>query len=190
MTTIQRGKIEEIIYARLDPGADLMLSLHEVCKQENVTTGVVMDITGSMANLYIQHIPALDYKVIADISSAVDMEPMFLHVEGPLEVSGHGLIGEGWAPGVEPPDPRGFFYATFKEHGDPYFHVHIVGTNADETVCGHLMEGSKITGTAMMPGDASHFTVVIAKVSGVHLRGVWDQKEGQPTTFHHEFVPA
>jgi hypothetical protein len=108
-------------------------------------------------------------------------------MEGPLEVSGHGLIGEGWAPGVEPPDPRGFFYASFKAHGDPYFHIHIVGTNAERTICGHLLEGSQTLGR---PGGVSNFTVVIAKVSGVRLRAIWEKNGEEPTTFRHELTPA
>jgi predicted DNA-binding protein with PD1-like motif len=187
MTLIQRGKVEDIIYARLDPGADLMLSLHEVCKQEGVTTGVVLDITGAMANLHVEHFPTLGYAPTADLSDAAAFEEAFIDMEGPLEVSGHGLIGEGWAPGVEPPDPRGFFYASFKAHGDPYFHIHIVGTNAERTICGHLLEGSRTIGR---PGGVSNFTVVIAKVSGVRLRAIWEKNGEEPTTFRHELTPA
>jgi predicted DNA-binding protein with PD1-like motif len=187
MPTVERGQIEEVIYARLDQGEDLMLQLHEVCKQEKVKTGVLLDVTGAMQNLYVQHFPAIGFNLEGDMSDVKVLEPMFLHMEGPMEVSGHGLIGEGWAPGVRPPDPRGFFFASFREHGDPYFHVHIVGTNGEETICGHLMEGSKIIGSRQ---TTSHFTAVIAKVSGVHLRAVWDQRAGHPTSIHHEFVPS
>jgi hypothetical protein len=184
---VQRGTIDEIIYAQFEQGGDLMLQLHEVCKQENVQTGAVMSITGAMKNLYVQRLPSIGHTLppTADLANVADIEPLFVDVPGPLEVSGHGIIGQGWAPGIEPPDPRGFFYASFKEHGDPYFHIHIVGTNAETTVCGHLMEGSIIQGS---PDRRSHFTVVIAKMAGVHLRGVWDQRPGQRTNFHHELT--
>jgi len=189
MPTVERGQIDEIIYARLDQGGDLMLQLHEVCKQERIKTGVILDITGAMESLHVQHFPALGYRTPEDGDNegfdVKKLEPVFLHMEGPLEVSGHGLIGEGWAPDAPPPDPRGFFFLSFQEHGDPYFHVHIVGSNANETICGHLMVGSKIIGS---PDITSHFTVVIAKVSGVHLRGVWEQSTAGKISFHHEFV--
>src|SRR4051794_18828479 len=185
MALVQHGKFEDIIYAQFDPGADLMLSLHEVCKQEDVITGVVLDITGAMSNLYIEHFPALGSWAMPKVKEGADLDSLFLNMEGPLEVSGHGLIGEGWAPGVTPPDPRGFYVASFKEHGDPYFHVHITGTNAETTACGHLLEGSMILGGE---GSPSHFTVVIAKVTGLKLRAVWEETEETGTAFWHELT--
>src|SRR5436189_191475 len=106
MALVQHGKFEDIIYARFDPGADLMLSLHEVCKQEGVITGLVPDLTG---------------------------------------------------------------------------------TNAEATACGHLLEGSMILGG---DGSPSHFTVVIAKVTGLKLRAVWEETEEKGTAFWHELTPA
>jgi predicted DNA-binding protein with PD1-like motif len=182
MTVIQHGKLDDIIYAQLDAGADLMNSLHEVCKSEDIKTGVIMSITGALANAHLQHFPDLiPVQPRYDVLDMDQMAPFFLKMEGPLEVSGHGIIGEGWAPGVEPPDPRGFFHLSFKGHGEPYIHVHLVATNSEQTICGHLMEGSAIKGR---PGDLSHFTVVIAKMSGVRLQA-FIAREDEKTTWHH-----
>lgn len=60
-------------------------------------------------------------------------------------------------------------------------------SNAWETVCGHLLEGSH-TGTDKnntVHAGLSHFTVAIAKVSGVVLRATKDK-----TGYYHELVPA
>lgn len=48
-----RGKIEEIIYARLEPGEDLLRALWDICKQNVVKTGVLLNTTGSMQKVRI-----------------------------------------------------------------------------------------------------------------------------------------
>ena len=57
--------------------------------------------------------------------------------------------------------------------GTPYVHAHCVASNKDCTVCGHLMPGTKVgSGDPELP---SHFTLVIAKVSGVEWQAVLDE---------------
>ncbi|UQR61497.1 hypothetical protein LRP30_32400 [Bradyrhizobium sp. C-145] len=81
----------------------------------------------------------------------------------------------------------GFGAGGFVGHGDPYFHVHITVSSSSQTVCGHLMEGSPIdeivyNGRNDLP---SHFSVAIAKVSGVILRATVEEN-----AYYHDIVPA
>ncbi|PJG50351.1 hypothetical protein CVM73_36845 [Bradyrhizobium forestalis] len=185
------GKFEEIIYARLEPGDDLLRALWEICKKHDVKTGILLDATGSMHNVIVQRFPHQDHG-----GAGIDV----VNIPGPLEVSAHGIIGMGWAPDksvtppsvVAPPGVTGFGFGGFAGHEAPYCHVHITVSSASQTVCGHLMEGSLLHGIPKEVDPITrrgevpeHFTVAIAKVSGVVLRATWDK-----TGYYHELVPA
>lgn len=188
------GKLEEVIYATLEPGEDLLRGLWDICRQNDVKTGVLLDATGAMDKVRVMKIskePRTD-------NHGCD----YIEIPGPLEVSAHGIIGVGWVPdkSVTPPPSlirsrhdTGFGAAGFEGHEAPYFHVHITVTNIYETVCGHLLEGSPVCHRypgqhyRRQPGEESvgYFTVAIAKVSGVILRATWDQ-----SGYYHELVKA
>ncbi|UPJ79244.1 DNA-binding protein [Bradyrhizobium sp. 183] len=181
------GKIEEIIYARLEPGEDLLPALWDICKENDVKTGILLDATGSMNKVKVMRYPHESQGGLGGIN--------YVEIPGPLEVSAHGIIGMGWVPdqSVRPPPvwtrggATGFGAAGFEAHESPYFHVHITVSSASQTVCGHLMEGSPIDslthdGKADVP---THFTVAIAKASGIILRAVFDKKG-----YYHELVRA
>lgn len=51
------GKIEEVIYARLEAGEDLLPAIWDICKQHDVKTGVLLDATGSMEKVRLQRFP-------------------------------------------------------------------------------------------------------------------------------------
>ncbi|MGY4183088.1 putative DNA-binding protein with PD1-like motif [Bradyrhizobium sp. USDA 4518] len=178
------GKIEEVIYAQLARGEDLLRALWDICKQNNVKTGILLDATG-----------ALDQVRVHKLSPGAIYGIDFAEIPGPLEVSAHGVIGMGWIPDKSVPPPpgisrssydTGFGGAGFEGHETPYFHVHITATSASQTICGHLLEGSHVGRDDKGELHArSHFTVAIAKVSGVILRATWD-KSG----FYHDVVRA
>lgn len=186
------GKFEEIIYARLERGEDLLRALWDICKQNDVRTGVLLDATGSMDTVRIMRYPHMPQGPRDDYLG-ID----FVELPGPLEVSAHGIIGMGWVPdnSMRPPpaitrfsEETGFGAAGFEGHEAPYFHVHITSSSASQTVCGHLLEGSCTSSSAKHEGEVhcvSHFSVAIAKVSGVVLRATWDK-----TGFYHNIVPA
>ena len=137
------GKIEEVIYARLERGEDLLRALWDICKQNDVKTGVLLDATGSMEKVRVQRFPHEPRPG----NTGID----YVEIPGHLEVSAHGIIGMGWVPdkSVTPPPElmregdTGFgSMAGFEGHETPYFHVHITVSSASQTVCGHLLEGS------------------------------------------------
>jgi predicted DNA-binding protein with PD1-like motif len=178
---IESGKIDEIVYARLDSGSDLLLSIWEVCRQKSIRTGVLMDCTGTVESLVVQRYPRVRPEKHNTIES-VDMP-------GPLEISAHGIIGVGLAAGEKKPEGRfGFTQAGFPGHDEPYLHCHIVASNSETTVCGHLMVGSIIAGRSDGT-DVSHFTIAIGKVTGLNLKGIW-QTTAKGIGFRHELSRA
>ncbi|WP_197424405.1 PCC domain-containing protein [Bradyrhizobium yuanmingense] len=167
-----------------------------MCEEHDIKTGVLLDCTGSLANCRVMRFPHDESHL--HHGAGIDI----VNIRGGLEVTASGIIGTGWVPdkSVTPPAAialegmTGWGFGGFKGHETPYCHVHIVVTNNSETVCGHLLEGSylhpkpapdkvdKVSGRGNVP---EHFTVAIAKVSGVTLRMVAD-KAG----VYHDLVPA
>ncbi|MGY4408200.1 PCC domain-containing protein [Bradyrhizobium sp. USDA 3315] len=190
------GKFEEVVYTRLNAGDDLLRAFWEICEEHDIKTGLILECTGSMANVRMQRFGHDENSL--QIGAGIDV----VNIRGPLEVTASGVVGTGWVPdkSVTPPPElqregmTGFGFGGFKGHETPYCHVHIVVSSNSETVCGHLLEGSylspvpppekvdKITGRGVVP---EHFTVAIAKVSGVTLRMVAD-KQG----VYHDLVPV
>ena len=43
-----QGKLGRVIVVRLHPGADVLLSLEEACREHNITNGVILSAIGSL----------------------------------------------------------------------------------------------------------------------------------------------
>jgi len=168
MTKIATGSIQRIVYARLEPQADLLRSLFEVIEKEDIRTGVVLDMTGALERARLQH-----FQDVGDPGSKVSV----VEIPGPMEASGSGVIGRCVGDGG---------VGNYRD-GEPYVHCHLSVNSAVHTFMGHLMEGTIIRS----PHPVSHFTVVLAEVSGVELqmvsggpgdenggRGTWTRQDG------------
>lgn len=87
------GKIDEIIYARLEPGEDLQ-ALWDICEQKDVKTGILLDATGSMQRVKVMRYPHEPVKGARGID--------YVDIQGPLEVSArHHRDGVGARQGAE-----------------------------------------------------------------------------------------
>ncbi len=179
---VKSGKIEEIIYARLIPGEDILLALYDICAKHNIRTGVILDGSGAGVDFTYQHFPINPKFVPTNVTIGT--------MEGKCEMSLQGTIGmtvcdiqSGQTPdqvidGMYPYVPGYLETVSDKWHmlgsaageGTPYIHAHCTASNKDYTVCGHLMPGTKVASGD--PNKPSHFTVVIAKVSGVEWQAV------------------
>ncbi|QQN65439.1 DNA-binding protein [Bradyrhizobium diazoefficiens] len=175
------GKIEEVIYAQLERGEDLLRGIWDVCTQNDVKTGILLDATGCLNEVRV-------HKISEDPTAFAGVD--FPEIPGYLEVSAHGIIGMGWVPdkSVTPPPglirsshDTGFGAAGFVGHETPYCHIHITASSSSQTICGHLLEGSTVC--------SQYFEVVIAKVSGVILKAVWEKGE-YPAAYYHELLQA
>lgn len=193
---IKSGKVEEIIFARFQPGEDILHALYEICVEKDIKTGVILDGSGSAVNFTYQHFPINAKLCPTNVSIGT--------MEGKCEISLQGTIGttvcnlvEGAEPdsavsGVLPTIPgildtnldKWQWTGSMGGAGTPYIHAHCVASNKDYTVCGHLMPGTLVASGD--PKKPSHFTVIIAKVSGVELQATYDHEIG----FYQNLVDA
>jgi len=143
------GRTGRVIVARLEKDEDLLLALREVVKRSGMKSGVVLSITGALMHAVVQ-------KFVSGQSAIGVVE-----LEGPMEVSGHGIVGWVSSPerGKEP-----FGVGRYID-GEPYVHVHVTITTPAQTLCGHLMEGC----TVRSHHAISHFTIVVAEIEGAAL---------------------
>lgn len=141
------GKMREIVLARFEPGEDLLLGLRSVIKERGIKTGAILDCTGSLVRARLQKFQQ---------KGPMDKTPIeVVEIEGPLEATGHGIIGQ----------TRGSGGLGGYVEGEPYIHAHITVAGADGTLCGHLMEGTFVRSQR----EKSHFTVVLASFEDVLL---------------------
>jgi predicted DNA-binding protein with PD1-like motif len=162
------GKLSELVFVRLDKGQDLLQAIKDAAKEHDIKTGVVIDITGSVTKARLQKFPGKSHK--ANVSIEV------VEIEGPLEATGHGIIGMTEGSGG---------IGEYKD-GEPYVHVHMVVTSADQTICGHLMPGTFVRSHL----DVSHFTIVLAKAEGVSLKAAFQATEDGKGRIYHDLQPA
>ncbi|MDO8568296.1 MAG: DNA-binding protein [Dehalococcoidales bacterium] len=154
MPTTVSGRISEVILARLEPGEDLRQGLLAAIRERDIKSGVILSITGGLERATLKRFPK-------EGGHDINTEP--IEIAGPMEVSGHGIIGR-----VEAPDFGDAYFGVGDDfiHDGPYLHVHLTATSAGGTVCGHLMNGSPVLATH----NRSHFTVVIGRIDGAMVK--------------------
>ncbi|MBI3042632.1 MAG: DNA-binding protein [Betaproteobacteria bacterium] len=172
MPTTISGAFTEIIFARFEVGEDVRQGLMKVIKDKNIKSGVVLTITGALERARLHRFRGVGSPGIT--TETVEMR-------GPLEVSGHGIIGQMDAPGFgkTPFGAEGEFM-----HGEPYLHVHLTATSAEQTICGHLMDGAIVRSTH----PTSHFTVLIGRIGGAGVTMTGEPLPGNKARFGHELV--
>jgi len=157
------GKLSELIYVRLDKDQDLLEGIKQACHDHDIKTGVVIDITGGLTKARLQKFPNKVHSEKVRIG--------VIEMEGPLEATGHGIIGMTRGSGG---------IGEYKD-GEPYVHVHMVVSSADETLCGHLMPGTFVRSHL----GISHFTIILAKAEGVGLTAAFQETaDGKGRIYH------
>lgn len=185
---IESGKIEEVVFARFEPGEDILAALYEICEEKDIKSGIILDGSGSAVDFTYQHFPINPKFAPTNVVIGT--------MEGKCEISLQGTIGttvcnlaegvnqdevvDGMFPTIEGylgnTEQKWHMIGSAAGHGTPYIHAHCVATNKDYTVCGHLMPGTKVASGD--PKKPSHFTVIIAKISGVELQATIDKEIG------------
>lgn len=185
---IETGKIEEVVFARFLPGEDILEALYEICIKKDIKSGIILDGSGSAVDFTYQHFPINPKLCPTNVTIGT--------MEGKCEISLQGTIGTTVCNLAEGDTPDGVvdkmfptvpgLWETYRDKwamigsmsgpGTPYIHAHCTASNKDYTVCGHLMPGTKVASGD--PSKPSHFTVIIAKISGVELQATIDHKVG------------
>jgi predicted DNA-binding protein with PD1-like motif len=143
------GQLNEIVYAHFEPGEDLLAGIKEVAAERGIETGVVFSITGALAQARLSAFPAPG----PIETTAID----YYTIPGPLEASGHGIIGFD------------------RSAGEPYVHVHLTVASRQETVMGHLEPDTIVR--SLLP--TSKFTIAMGSVEGVRLDQFFDEEESE-----------
>ena len=164
-----------VVVTRLEPNEDLLDAITNIVRRHRIRAGVVLSITGAINKAVLQHFASGQQQIGV------------VEAQGPMEVSGHGIVG--WV--VAPERGKKPFGVGRYVDGEPYVHVHVTVTTATETICGHLMKGCTVR--SLHP--TSHFTIMVAEIYGValNLRGEEDNgSEGRPFRGYHELcrMPA
>ena len=152
------GHMGRVIVSRLEPNEDLLVAIRNIVKRSGIKAGVVLSITGALTKAVFQ-------KFVSGQKQIGVVE-----IKGPMEVSGHGIVG--WV--VTPERGKEPFGVGRYVDGEPYVHVHVTVTTPTETLCGHLMEGC----TVRSNHPVSHFTIMVAEIEGVALNLRGDEIKG------------
>jgi len=154
MAVTVSGKLSEIIFVRFQRGEDLRQGLLRAIKEKEIKTGVVISITGALEKATLQR-----FRKVGDPGVSTEI----IEVPGPLEASGHGIIGQ-----IESPALGKTPFGPGKDlvDGEPYLHVHITVTSAEQTVCGHLLDGSPVRSIE----PVSHFIAILGRTDGVMVK--------------------
>ena len=169
MAETASGKFTEIIFVRFQRGEDLRQGLLKVIKEKNIKTGAVLSITGALEKATLQR-----FSQVGDPTIMTEV----IEVAGPLEASGHGIIGQIESPafGKTPFGP-----AKDLVDGEPYLHLHITVTSAEQTVCGHLLDGSPVRSIE----PVSHFIAILGRIDGVIVKMIGEPgAKDKPGSFH------
>lgn len=172
---IVKARMTEIIWAQLDWNGDLYEEIMEICRREDIKSGVVLNIVGGLKKARLS-------MPVSETDS--DAPPGVIELEGMMECSGFGTIGQT----VDTYDSErvsGIYY----EAGTPNLHIHLTVTHAGRTYMGHLIRGCEVRSLH----KKSHFTIVLAKTEGALLNfGVSkEQTERYPNGIPiHDLVEA
>ena len=148
---VARARITDVIYAQLSQEEDLHDAIVDICKRENIKTGMVLNIVGGLKKARL----SMPVK-----PTAADSPPGVREWDNAImECSGFGIIGQT----LETFD--GGDSGVIHRAGEPYLHVHVTITVSGQTFMGHLIEGCIVRSLH----SQSHFTIVLAKVEGAML---------------------
>ncbi|MGB3832671.1 MAG: PPC domain-containing DNA-binding protein [Mesorhizobium sp.] len=171
---IAKASMGEVIWAQLDADGDLYDEIMEICRRENIETGIVLNIVGGLRKARLS-MPV----------NATDFEapPGVLELEGMMECSGVGIIGKT-VETYDSEDISGIYY----EGGTTNLHIHLTVTHAGRAYMGHLIKGCVVR--SLHP--KSHFTIVLARTEGAlfNFRVSKETTDKYPRGIpYHELVP-
>ena len=148
---IAKAQMGEVIWAQLDRDADLYDEILEICRRENIRSGVILNIVGGLSKARL----SMPIKATRN-----DAQPGVLELEGMIEAQGVGTIGVT-CDSYDSSTKSGIVYNA----GEPNLHIHLTITHEGKSYMGHLIEGCKVR--SLHP--RSHFTIVLAKTPGAVL---------------------
>jgi predicted DNA-binding protein with PD1-like motif len=135
-----KGKLGEVVAIRLGPGCDLIKSLEEIARTNNIRSGVVLSGAGSFRQVTLRNV-----RSYPDEFPVTDRNRIYTPKNEPLELL--ALSGN-----------------IANKGGEVHIHCHITissGLDDGQAYGGHLIEGCLVF---------SYCEVVIAEVTGLEIK--------------------
>src|SRR5690606_28682991 len=112
---IAKAQMGDIIWAQLDRDADLYQEIMEICRREDIRSGVVLNIVGGLRKARLS---------LPLTSTSAEAQPSILELEGMMEAQGVGTIGYS-ADTYDSEEKSGIVYHA----GEPNLHIHLTITH-------------------------------------------------------------
>ncbi|MGR3493638.1 PPC domain-containing DNA-binding protein [Citreimonas sp.] len=148
---IAKAQMGEVVWAQLDKDADLYDEIMDICRREEIRSGIVLNIVGGLSKARLS-MPVQ--------STGADAQPGILELDGMMEAQGIGTIGYS-VDTYDASAKSGIVYHA----GEPNLHIHMTITHEGKSYMGHLLQGCTVR--SLHP--RSHFTIVLAKTPGALL---------------------
>ena len=150
---IGKGALGKVVAFRLGPGCDLMKSIEEIAKKENIQSGLVLSGAGSLSQVTLRNV-----RLFPDEFPIMDRNRIYTPKKEPLELlSLSGNIS--------------------KRDGEIHVHCHITissGLDDGRAYGGHLVEGCLIL---------SYCEIIIAEITGLEMKRDIDPETRGPELF-------
>ena len=150
---IGKGALGKVVVFRLGPGCDLMKSIEEIAKKENIQSGLVLSGAGSLSQVTLRNV-----RLFPDEFPVMDRNRIYTPKKEPLELlSLSGNIS--------------------RRDGEIHVHCHITissGLDNSRAYGGHLIEGCLIF---------SYCEVIIAEITGLEMKRDIDPETRGPELF-------
>ena len=150
---IGKGALGKVVAFRLGPGCDLMKSIVEIAKKENIQSGLVLSGAGSLSQVTLRNV-----RLFPDEFPIMDRNRIYTPKKEPLELlSLSGNIS--------------------KRDGEIHVHCHVTissGLDDGRAYGGHLVEGCLIL---------SYCEVIIAEITGLEMKRDIDPETRVPELF-------
>lgn len=150
---IGQGELGKVVVFRLGPGCDLLKSLEEIVKRENIQSGLVISGAGSLSQVTLRNV-----RLFPDEFPIQDRNRIYTPKKEPLELL--SLAGN-----------------IARKDGEVSIHCHVtVSSGLDDggAYGGHLIEGCLVF---------SYCEVVIAEITGLKMKRNIDPETRGPELF-------
>ncbi|HEY82471.1 MAG TPA: DNA-binding protein [Dehalococcoidia bacterium] len=150
---IGRGNLGRVIAFRLGPGLNLLKSLEEIARRENIGSGVILSGAGSLRQVTLRNV-----RLFPDKFPVMDRNRIYTPKKEPLELL--SLSGNIARKGDE-----------------VYIHCHITvssGLDDGRAYGGHLIEDCEVF---------SYCEIVIAEITGLEMKRGTDPETHGPELF-------
>ncbi len=150
---IGKGALGKVVAFRLGPGCDLMKSIEEIAKMENIQSGLVLSGAGSLSQVTLRNV-----RLFPDEFPVMDRNRIYTPKKEPLELlSLSGNIA--------------------RKADEVSIHCHITissGLDDSRAYGGHLVEGCLIL---------SYCEIIIAEITGLEMKRDIDPETRGPELF-------